>query len=132
MGKLKAKIKAILDELSTGELLRVWNEYQDNTNGEGRIYYMDDFNEIFNGCEPWEIARACYYSGKFCPAHDYFWFNGYGNAESSDWIEDAIYTDDIADHIAETGNAYDIAEIQEILDALEEEQDEESDEGEGE
>ncbi len=120
METLKAKIKAILDGLDTGELLRVWNEYQDDTNGDGHIYAMNDFNEIFNGCEPWEIARTCYYSGKFCPAHVYFWFNGYGNAESSDYIEDSIYTDDLADHIAETGEAYNVEEIRDILDEAEE------------
>jgi hypothetical protein len=112
MNARKEELKAILENLEQNELLRIWNEY---SACDDQIFPMDEFDEIFSGYTPWEIARTCYYSGKFCPAHDYFWFNGYGNAESSDYPSDRIYIDDLADHILENNEDFDNEEIAEFL-----------------
>lgn len=116
---MKDKLKELLENMSNDELIQVWNEYQLNINGCDEIFPMDMFDEIMNHNEPWEIARACYY-GKFCPAHDYFWFNGYGNLESSDYPTDNIYIDDIIDYIERNGDALYNDDIQAILDEYEE------------
>ena len=112
-------IKDALDTLNTSDLVYIHNEYCDAMNAcDDRIYSMDDFDELMNGQTPWEIARSAYY-GDFCPAHDYFWFNGYGNLESSDYPDDHIYTDDIAEYIDSHDDALYNDEIQEILDNYE-------------
>lgn len=108
----KEELKAILENLEDSELVRIWNEYSDC---DDQIFSMDEFDEIFNGYTPWEIARTCYYSGKFCPANDYFWFNGYGNAESSDYPSDRIYIDDLADYILKNNEDFNNEEIAEFL-----------------
>ena len=112
---MKAKLKELFESMEDYKLIGVWNDYQDNTRGGGHIYDMDEFNEIMEGFKPWEIARASYYSGKFCPAHNYFWFNAYGNLESSDFPKYDIYIDDIIDYIIRNNDNLYNDEIQEIL-----------------
>lgn len=113
-----------MEGLSTSDLVSVHNEYcEANSDMDNYIYRMDEFDEVMSGCSPWEVARACYYSGKFCPAHDYFWFNGYGNCESDDFPGgDQIYIDDIAAYIDRTENSLYNSEIQDVLDEYETEE----------
>lgn len=88
------------------------------------IYSMGEFDEIMNGMAPWEVARACFYSHEFCPAHDYFRFNGYANLESFDYApggNSGIYIEDIAEFIDREENALDCPEIEQIFDMIEEE-----------
>lgn len=113
---MKNALQELLENMSDDELIMIWNEYQNNVHGENQIYNMDDFDELLNGMSPWEIARASYYSGKFCPAHNYFWFNGYGNLESSDFPRDEIYIDDIIHYIITTQDSLYNDDIHEILD----------------
>ena len=118
------KIKSALDEMSTAELVNVHNAYCDAANYmDNYIYNMDEFDEIMSGQSPWEIARCAYY-GDFCPAHDYFWFNGYANLCSADYQPEIIIIEDIAQYVDDNnddlGN-YDLAEI------LDEDEDDEGD-----
>ncbi len=116
-------IKEVLKGLPTAALVSVHNEYcEANSDMDNYIYSMEEFDEILSGYTPWEVARACYYSGKFCPAHDYFWYNGYGNLVSDDSPGDQIYIDDIAAYIDRTDNALYNTEIQELLDEYEDEE----------
>lgn len=70
----------------TPELVARWNEYCDENNMmDDYIYSMDEFDEIMGGMTPLEIAQRIFYGHEFNPNHDYFWFNGYANLESSDW-----------------------------------------------
>lgn len=62
-------------------------------------YDMDEFNELTNGMEPWDIARAVFF-GEFNPTYDYWRFNAYGNLESTDYL------------------SYDYSDIEEIIEAL--------------
>lgn len=118
-------IKEALDRLSISDLVEVHNNYCDaDDKYDDHIYSMEDFDEIMSGKTPWEIARCAYY-GDFCPAHDYFWFNGYANLESSDFSTGRIYTDDIAEYIDRTEDALYCDELQEILDEYEDAEDEE-------
>lgn len=113
------KIKEAIENMNESDLVILWNEYCYASNHtDDVIYMMDEFDEIMSGMSPWEVARTCYYSGKFCPAHDYFWFNGYGNAESSDFPcehDSPIYISDIAEYIVDNGNALYNDELEEIL-----------------
>ncbi len=118
-------IKEVLDGLSTSDLVQVHNAYCENDrNMDDYIYRMEEFDEIMDGSTPWEVARAAYYSGKFCPAHDYFWFNGYGNLESADFPGNQIFTEDIAAYIDRTENALYNDEIQDVLNEYEEDEEE--------
>ena len=99
------EVREYLYSLSDGEKVDIWNEYTDATNNpDDRIYSMDEFDEIFSDVKPWEIARACFYSRRFNPSDDWFWFNGYGNVESADYISECdcrnpIDIDAVAEYI---------------------------------
>lgn len=115
-----------LNDMGTAELVFVHNEYCEAAGYmDNWIYSMDEFDDVMSGQSPWEIARCAYYSGKFCPAHDWFWFNGYGNLESSDFEPDIIYVPDIARYVDETENALDNDTLCDII----EEDDEDDDNG---
>lgn len=58
-----------------------------------------EFNELMDGIEPWEVARATFY-GEFNPTHSYWRYNAYGNFESIDCLN------------------YDNDDIEEIIEAL--------------
>lgn len=90
------------------------------------IYHMEDFDEIMGNESPWEVARCCYYGREFCPAHDYFRFNGYGNLESFDFApggNSEVYIDDIAQYIDQNDDALWDDDIQDILDDFGERED---------
>ena len=110
------RIKEVLEELSTSDLVSMHNEYcEADRCMDDYIFPMDEFDEVMEAHTPWEVARACYYSGKFCPAHDYFWFNAYGNCESADFPTEQISIDAIAEYIGCTCDSLHNDEIQKIL-----------------
>lgn len=125
---LKTVVTQHIEQMDTSEIVAIWNEYC-SAGGymDNYIHRMDDFDEIMGGMKPWEIARACYYSNNFCPAHEYFWFNGYGNLESADTIwggtndKSPVYIPEITAYIADEEDALYNDEIQEILDDFEKE-----------
>ena len=121
--KIKEVLNNMIENMEIKELLQIHNEYCVNSNHfDDYIYNMDQIDEELEGCTPHRIACMTYYSGKFCPAHSYFWYNGYGNLESSDYPLDKIYIDDIADYIYQTENSLLNSDIQDILDETEEEE----------
>lgn len=109
------QIKEYLESLSDGELLSIYNEYADADYSE-RIYLMDEFDEICDSMTASDIARRCFY-GKFNPNDEYFIFNGYANLESSDYLEDFIDFDDLADYCIRNDEDFDNQDIRDILDA---------------
>lgn len=118
---MKERIIEAIESMPTDEAMPLWNNYCDEANRmDDCIYSMADFDEYMQDMLPWEIARAAYYSGNFCPAHDYFWFNGYGNLESSDYPDidskSPFCKDEIASWIVDNENALYCDDIQEILD----------------
>lgn len=116
------RIKAYLDSLDDAEKVNIWNEYTDATNNpDDRIYSINDFDDVFSGSKPWEIA-ACYYSGNFCPADDWFWFDGYGNAASADFPDSKrspMDLETVADYIGAEENDLSSDDIRAILDGEE-------------
>ena len=119
------EVREYLDSLSDGEKVDIWNEYAEAANNpDDRIYSMDEFDEIFSDTKPWEIARACFYSRRFNPSDSWFWFNGYGNVESADYISDhddrsPIYLDEVAEYIVGNGDELFNDDIRAILDGEE-------------
>lgn len=122
-----------ISNLDTANLISLWNQYVSEANRmDDYIYSMDSFDEMHDGMKPWDIVRAAYYSGKFCPADDWYWYNGYGNLVSSDWPEreDAspYYLDEIIDYIIDNKDDLGNSDIRALLDELESEEDEETEE----
>jgi len=74
-------------------------EYLSENNPDKCLYSMDEFDELMNGSVEengalWLAQRLFF--GDFNPNHDWFYFNGYGNLESTEWADDYY-----ADHIDE-------------------------------
>lgn len=116
------RIRAYLDSLNDVILVQIHNAYCDATNNSDNcIYPMDDFDEIIGDVKPWEVAKMCFYGHEFNPNHEWFYFNGDGNLESLDYINDSspIYTEDIADYIDRDDNPLDDDEIAAILEEVE-------------
>ena len=125
MTETKKELFRVLEEyinkLDDSEIIALHNEYCDAVNGyDNHIYYMSDFDEIMANTEPWEVARSCYY-GDFRPCDEYFYFNGYGNLASGDFIEQLpIYTLEIAEYMAEEKDGLYNDDLQAIIDEYEE------------
>lgn len=85
------------NELSESEQVCIFNEYAYRI-GEEPIEDMDCFDDLMYGWKPLDIALRVHF-GDFNPNHTYFRFDGYGNLESTEfvnwWLED--YVDDLAD-----------------------------------
>lgn len=119
------EVREYLGSLSDGGKADIWNEYAEATNNpDDRIYSMDEFDEIFSDTKPWEIARACFYSRRFNPSDSWFWFNGYGNVESADYISDhddrcPIDLDEVAEYIVSNDDELFNDDIRAILDGEE-------------
>ncbi len=124
-------IKESIENMTASEQIELHNNYCEEINDmDSYIYSMNDFDEIMNGMTPWEIVRTCYY-GDFCPARDYFTFNGYGNAVSFDFPDEQIFISDIVDYIIRNEDSLYNDEIQDLLDEMTEEiMNEEEDENE--
>ena len=122
-----------ISNLDTADLIALWNQYVSEANRmDDYIYSMNSFDEMHDGMKPWGIARAAYYSGHFCPADDWYWYNGYGNLVSSDWPEheeaSPYYLDEIIDYIIDNKDDLGNSDIRALLDELETEEDEETEE----
>lgn len=114
-------IKNALDDMDTAELVSVHNEYCNATNRlDDYVYSMQEFDEIMQHMEPWEIVRSAFYGKEFRPCDDYFYFNGYANLESFDYVGEnsnaPIYTGEIADYITRNEDALYNDDLQEIID----------------
>ncbi len=138
MKNYQESIMEVLQELDTCDLVRMWNDFcEEDSRMDDYIYLMEEFDDIMAGKEPWEIARACFYGHEFCPAHDYFWFNGYGNLESADFpceeLESCpIYLSEMAAYIMDNDEDFDNDELREVLDEMTMELDEDEEEEEDE
>ena len=112
------KIVETVKEMETREIIYLHNsccgEWGDIDN---YVYSMEEFDEIMGSQKPCEIASACFY-GDFCPARDWFTFDGYGNCYSFDFLCDNSGVDicNIAEYMIEFGESFNNADIQAILD----------------
>lgn len=75
--------------------------------GDDYYYSMDDLNEYYNNAEPIDLLYRAFYGhdadtwttdsrgdktyGPFNPNRNYFYYNGYGNLVSTDYIDHSDY-----------------------------------------
>lgn len=105
--KTLEQITETLESLSDNELKELWNEYQYSNSMEGAIYAFDDefFENFFSN--PAEAARAVYFGEIENWNAKYVCFNGAGNLEASDSLENLISLYDLANHIDRNQDDYD-------------------------
>lgn len=73
----------VFEEMEENAVI-LWEEYCDENSIDDRIYNFDEhFFETFFADKPVEAARAASF-GNLNWGHDYIYFNGYGNLESTD------------------------------------------------
>ena len=113
----KQKIVDYINSMNDEEIIELHNLYCEAAECEDdRIYSMYELDELLEGRTPTDILSMGFY-GDFRPQHDFFWFNGYGNLESADYITNMpIYAIDIANYILSNEDSLGNDEIQEILD----------------
>ena len=117
--KTQNEIKEYLENLSDSELLSLWNEYRRVHCYDGDVYCIEEFDEICGNMEPSDLANRIFY-GRFNPNDTYFIFNGYENLESSDYLDDFVDIDELAQHIYDNGDDLDDYDLRDFLDEDEE------------
>lgn len=121
---LKDRIKEYLENLGGSELATLWDDYCDYSNyTDDYVYDMDMIDEMFSDYSPMDILQRAFY-GDFNPSHDYFKFNGYANLESSDYVDELISIDDLADSIIDNDEDFGFSDIRDILDEAYEDEEE--------
>lgn len=115
----KEKIVEVLEEMSTAELIDVYNEYAEDNRYEQIL--DNDIDEILYGSSPMEVYNSL--ASDWNASDDYTMFNGYGMLESfSEYVLlDYIYIGEIADYIINSGNYFNNYELEEALEDEEEE-----------
>lgn len=123
-------ISEIIKNSDNDDLIDINNGYQDEINGDNYIYRMDEFNDIMASYSPLDLAFRVFYGGDFNPNHNYFWYNGYGNLCSSDYVDDCPYIceSEIAEWCVEHDEDFGNWRIREILDEYNESEEEEEEE----
>lgn len=128
---MKNAIIEALNNLDNSDLIAIHNEYCDACNDpDSRIYDMCDIDEMLSGYSPSDIAGMIFY-GSFNPNDDYFTFDGYANLASFDYVtqsECPICEVDIAEYIVDYDEDFGNDDIREILDAADEDDEDEADE----
>lgn len=88
--ELKEMFFEACDKTSTEDMVSIHNEYCYETNHEDDKVYENNewfFEEQLSGTSLWDVSCKTFY-GDWSPAHDYVWFNGYANLQSSDFERD--------------------------------------------
>jgi hypothetical protein len=120
------RVEEVLATKGTEDIVEIHNEYCRAINSmDDWIYSMDEIDEILYGEEPHRILLMQFNGHEFNPNDDYFYFNGYGNLESFNNFEDwnsNVYISDIARYIVSSGNDFGCYDIEEALEADEEEE----------
>ena len=113
----RKKLVDYINDMKTEDIVELHNSYCEAAGYEDdRIYSMYELDELLEGRTPTDILSMGFY-GAFRPQHDFFWFNGYENLESADFITDMpIFAIDIANYILSEKDSLGNDEIQEILD----------------
>ena len=113
----REKLVDYINSMKTDEIVELHNRYCEAAGYEDdRVYSMYELDELLEGRTPTDILSMGFY-GDFHPQHDFFWFNGYGNLESADYMTYMpIYAEDITNYILSKEDSLGNDEIQEILD----------------
>ena len=99
------QIKEEILELSEEQQFYLYNEYAMKNNYES-IYNQYTIDDIFQGMTPFDILNST--ASDFKIHNRYYYFNGYGNLTSCEWLEDAAAfdVDALARYILDNGSEY--------------------------
>lgn len=125
--ELFAAIKEAIEDMDDGSAVCLWNEYCDAASRyDDRIEDMATLPDLFDTSSAdavFNLLNRFYFGhdendekSSANPNRDYFYFNGYGNIVSTDYPQDQIDADDLAEWIVEHEDALYNDEIQELLD----------------
>lgn len=117
---LRDVIIECLENMSTADQVNIHNNYCRAAGREDdHIYRMYEFDEVMQGTDPHRLACNIFY-GDFCPAQDFFWFNGYGNLMSADTFPTdeikPLCISEIAEYIEREHDGLCDSDVQAILD----------------
>lgn len=113
------------EDESKASKVALWNLYARECQEDDEIYYNDEdfFNTFFSS--PIEAVRACYF-GDYTFSHEFVWFNGYGNLDSADRIDDMpIDLENLCGWLEDNTDALEGNFADALVDDEEEEEDEE-------
>ena len=117
--RIEEIIERLIEEDSPS-IVTGWNEYSDANYCEP-IYTMGDFDLLMEGRSPSDIAGLVY-GTDFNTYDAWFWFDGDGYLNSSDYLDDTpIDAAELAEYACDNCEAFG---IQEICDVLDEDEDE--------
>lgn len=113
----REKLIECIDGMNSDEFISLHNDYCDAAGfRDDRIYSAQELDDLLSFTPPVDILCMGFH-GSVNPHHAFFWFNGYGNIESADYISGTpAYTRDIVDYILLEEDALENDEIQYILD----------------
>ena len=117
--ELRDELISIIDGLEESELLDVYNEYCDETNGYDDTVYWNDEEEldmVFNEQSPYYVLCRAYY-GEYRLGDRFFKFDGYGNLRSFNVLSEEIFLDELVDWILDNDTDLGNGEIRELLDS---------------
>lgn len=106
-----------IDNMEDNELLGVWNRYCEMVGwDDDKVYYIEEFNDMYCSEDPLEIARMVEESG--FSANDYYFKQScYGEVTSDNYVSDLINdTDSLVDYIVEHNDALGSEDIRKVLD----------------
>lgn len=134
----KNEILEILKGMDSNNILYINNEYCEHNNyPDNFVYYMEDLAEEYTGdkIDVFNFANRMFFGqdenredSSFNPNRNYYYYNGYGNLVSLDYLSYNEYSnefmydffnyeiDDIIEWIIENDLDFDNDEIREILD----------------
>ena len=126
MRNAREEVLEMLRDMNDSDLVAVHNEYCDKVSYyDDRIYDMYEINDLLYGRSPLEIIT----DARDVDANDsYIRYDGYGNLESTDYPQDWMDLDEIADYIVENDEALYNDDIRDLLDEIEAENEEEEEE----
>lgn len=117
------QIKAILNDMYDDELVEIHNCYcEANNNYDDQIFQNDDatLDDVMGECTFSKAACKLHYSDYNYNDH-YFWFDGYGNLESSNDPKDNIFVYDIARYVIDNENDLGNMDLREAIEGWQEE-----------
>lgn len=107
-------IAQVLEDMSEGDLVSVWNEYAMEV-GDESIFKNGEcfFSEMFSTTD--EAVRAVCY-GNYHYIDAYVRFNGYGNLETTNDPEEWVNTTELAEWLCENESVeFDVSDVQDVM-----------------